>query len=234
MLRELQRQVSHPDAKQQQQLQQQQQLPQVLSDPLAPTTPQTAQVGPRQHTRICPVLHFPTCHTSGSSAPPLHQRTYSAFPLRSFRAQARLQEAELQLSDCRKQLSDARSAAAEAAAALAAERAARFAAEDRDAVRQGLLDRLAALQVGACVSGAKALLHNLGERAPFSCRRIMLSKVMQVACRKACSHIILTHARTMLCFWLALLSPPRLRLRGCMVRCWQRSGLWLHCGMSSP
>jgi hypothetical protein len=47
-LRELQRQVSHPDAKQQQQLQQQPQLQQFLSDPLAPTTPQTAQVSPRQ------------------------------------------------------------------------------------------------------------------------------------------------------------------------------------------
>lgn len=62
--------------------------------------------------------------------------------------QVRLQEAELQLADCRKQLSDARLAAADAAAALADERAARVAAEDRDAGRQGLLDRLATLQVG--------------------------------------------------------------------------------------
>jgi hypothetical protein len=62
--------------------------------------------------------------------------------------QVRLQEAELQLSDCRKQLSEARSAAAEAAAALGAERAARVAAEDRDAARQGLLERMSALQVG--------------------------------------------------------------------------------------
>lgn len=64
-LRELQRQVSHSDAQQQQQQlqhqqQQQQQLQQFLSDPLAPTTPQTAQVGPgpRQHTCICRVLRF--------------------------------------------------------------------------------------------------------------------------------------------------------------------------------
>lgn len=58
-----------------------------------------------------------------------------------------VQEAELQLADCRKQLSEARSAAAEAGSALAAERAARLVAEDREAGRQGLMDRLSRLQV---------------------------------------------------------------------------------------
>lgn len=61
--------------------------------------------------------------------------------------QARLQELELQLADCRRQLAEARSAAAEATAGIAAERAARLAAEDREAGRQGLMERLAALQV---------------------------------------------------------------------------------------
>jgi predicted nucleic acid-binding Zn-ribbon protein len=59
---------------------------------------------------------------------------------------ARSLEVELQLVDARKQLSAAKSAAEEAAASLAAERTARLAAEDRDASRQGLLQRLSALQ----------------------------------------------------------------------------------------
>lgn len=58
------------------------------------------------------------------------------------------QEAELQLADCCKLLSEARSAAAEAGSALAAERAARLAAEDREAGRQSLMDRLSRLKVG--------------------------------------------------------------------------------------
>lgn len=55
------------------------------------------------------------------------------------------------LADTRKQLSEARGAAAEAGKVLAAERAARVAAEDRDAARQGMLERLSTLQVCVCV-----------------------------------------------------------------------------------
>jgi hypothetical protein len=62
-------------------------------------------------------------------------------------AEACLQELQLQLSDTRRQLAESQAAAAEAAAVLAAERAARVAAEDRDAGRQGLLERMATLQV---------------------------------------------------------------------------------------
>jgi len=77
-------------------------------------------------------------------------------PVTPHTTQKRLDQAELQLADCRKQLVEAKTAAAEAAGALAAERAARVAAEDRDASRQGLMERLTALQ--AEVEGLHAAL----------------------------------------------------------------------------
>jgi hypothetical protein len=75
--------------------------------------------------------------------------------------------------DCRKQLSEARSAAAEAGAALAAERAARLAAEDREASRQGLMERLSRLQVGPVGGGRRvdALLQGPAQRVSRRCQQ---------------------------------------------------------------
>lgn len=95
-------------------------------------------------------------HNTNNSQHQQQQPADGSAAIHSSSQGVRLDQVELQLADCRRQLVEAKTAAAESAAALAAERAARVAAEDREAGRRGLMERLTTLQ--AEVEGLHAAL----------------------------------------------------------------------------